>query len=241
MARRTSRFSWSDARVRSSSSFNNGVLSWSRVYRDNASPDIPLSFRYGDTDYALHSNSSVRQNYKTIVEHDPRASVSPATADFVIESILDSSTNETRTLCKVRLTDLYSNSMLTFCLGGMFRSYIWRTMACFSFQMWFARTTFWGRGKSKWARHVHRGNGRTCSRLKRIPTSLCLIYFFIISYITYNIIIFFCVWLFPFVFWLVPVLLVNLTHKQRKLLTYFFLHPGINHGVPSLDSLGSTF
>jgi len=76
-----------------------------RMEADNASPDIPLSFRYRDTDYALHSNSNVRQIYKTMAEHDPQASILPAAADFVIESILDPSTNETRMLCKVTCSD----------------------------------------------------------------------------------------------------------------------------------------
>lgn len=77
------------------------------MYRDNAGPDIPLSFRYGDSDYALHSNSNVRQNYKTIVEPDLQASILPTIPDFVIESILDASTDETRMLCKVRPFDYF--------------------------------------------------------------------------------------------------------------------------------------
>jgi hypothetical protein len=76
-----------------------------QIEADNASPDIPLSFRYRDTDYALHSNSNVRQMYKTMAEHDPQVSILPAAADFVIESILDPSTNETRILCKVTCSD----------------------------------------------------------------------------------------------------------------------------------------
>ena len=102
MAKRTSKFSSSDRGVRCSSSFDNDVLTWSHKHRDNASPDIPLSFRYRDTDYALHSNSNVRQTYKTMAEHDPQTCLLPAAADFVIESILDPSTNETRLLCKAR-------------------------------------------------------------------------------------------------------------------------------------------
>ncbi|KAF8807505.1 hypothetical protein BYT27DRAFT_7189573 [Phlegmacium glaucopus] len=76
-----------------------------QIEAESASPDIPLSFRYGNTEYVLHSNTNVRQNYKTMAEPDPQGSTLPATADFVIESILDSSTNETRTLCKVTCSD----------------------------------------------------------------------------------------------------------------------------------------
>ena len=80
--------------------YDNDILTHKR--RDNASPDIPLSFRYRDTDYTLHLNSNVRQIYKSMAGHDPRASILPASADLVIESILDPSTNETRILCKAR-------------------------------------------------------------------------------------------------------------------------------------------
>lgn len=76
------------------------LLTWSHKYRDKTSPDIPLSFKYRDTDYALHSNSNAWQIYKTMTELDPQAPILPAAADFMIESILDPSTNETRILCK---------------------------------------------------------------------------------------------------------------------------------------------
>ena len=100
MAARTSKFSSSDRGVRFSFYFDNDVLNWSRKLRDDANPDIPLSFKYRDTDYALNSNSNVRQICKTMAEHNPQASILPAAADYVIESILDASTNETRILCK---------------------------------------------------------------------------------------------------------------------------------------------
>ena len=78
------------------------MIYWLGLSRDNASPDIPLSFKFGGTEYALHSNSNVRQSYKTMTEHDSQASILPENADLVMETILDSSTNEIRTLCKAR-------------------------------------------------------------------------------------------------------------------------------------------